>query len=144
MTGFLGTRASLSSDLSLIFTWLIAAAAVVGAINAHRERFSRHCPIMAAGALLNWIPALVVMVPALVSVLTGGGNLAGTAPITPLIGHGLLGGSTQLLMTYTVVRMYWLEDLPPRQPLGLMRMTIILWMLSVLGGTTLYTLLYIL
>ncbi len=143
MNGFLSTHASLTSDLSLVLTWLIGIAAVVGGINARQERFNRHCPVMAAGALLNWIPALLVMVPQALEVFQGGGP-AGGAPVLPLIGHSLLGSGTQLLMTYTVVRMYWLENLPPKNTLGLMRITIALWMLSLLGGTTVYTVLYVL
>lgn len=72
-----------------------------------------------------------------------GADLPGSAPKLPAVGHGLLGGLTQLLMTYTVARMYWLENLPPREPIWLMRVTIVLWMLSLLGGIVVYLLLYV-
>lgn len=49
------------------------------------------------------------------------GTLAGVP-----VFHGVLGGVTQLLMTYTVTRMYWIERLPPEQPLWLMRTTLFL------------------
>jgi hypothetical protein len=98
---------------------------------------------MATGALLNWIPALIIMIPRWLGIVVVGADLPGGAPVLPPIGHGLLGGATQVLMTYTVTRMYWLEDLPPREPIWLMRTTIVLWMLSLLGGSFVYLLLYV-
>jgi uncharacterized membrane protein YozB (DUF420 family) len=143
MAGFLGTKASLLSDLSLILTWIFGIVAAVGAVNGLRRRISRHCPLMAAGALLNWLPVLVVMIPKWFGVVaeTGEGT-GGVSTIAPL-GHGVLGTVTQLLMTYTVIRMYWLEDLPPRRPLWLMRITGILWGLTLIGGVAVYVTLYV-
>jgi uncharacterized membrane protein YozB (DUF420 family) len=144
MNGLLGTEASLASDLSLIVSWIFGIVAVVGAINGHRRRFSKHCPVMTTGMLLNWIPVLIVMIPTWLTKLTIGGNgSAGLQTLAPL-GHGVLGAVTQLLMTYTVARMQWLEDLPPDKPLWLMRITIGLWILTVIGGTAVYLTLYVL
>ena len=143
MAGFLGTEASLLSDLSLVLTWLFGIVAAVGAVNGLRRRISQHCPLMAAGALLNWIPILVVMIPAWL------GEAAETSGMPPTIGalaplaHGVLGGFTQLLMTYTVIRMYWLDDLPPRRPIWLMRITGILWGATLIGGAVVYLSLYV-
>ena len=143
MAGFLGTRAPFVADLSLVLTWLFGMVAIVGAIKGHRRRISKHCPVMATGALLNWIPVLMIMIPRWLGMVVAGADPPGGAPRLPAIGHGLLGGMTQVLMTYTVTRMYWLEDLPPRRPIWLMRATIVLWMLSLLGGTFVYLLLYV-
>ena len=144
MEGFLGTDAPLWSDLSLVLTGVFAIVAAVGGINGRRRRISQHCPLMATGALLNWIPVLVVMIP------TWLGVAADTADVPPTmlgtlapLGHGVLGAITQLLMTYTVARMYWLEDLPPDRPIWLMRSTMILWILTVVGGTAVYATLYV-
>jgi putative membrane protein len=141
MNGFLGTEASLGSDLSLIFSWIFGIVAVVGAVNGRRRRFSKHCPVMTTGMLLNWIPVLIVMIPSWLGVVTNGDGT--TTSLAPL-GHGVLGAVTQVLMSYTVVRMQWLEDLPPKEPLWLMRTTIILWILTVLGGAVVYLTLYVL
>lgn len=143
MEGFLGTRAPFLSDVSLVLTWVLAIAAAVGAINGRRRRISKHCPVMATGALLNWIPVLVVMIPMWMGVATGTEDTgAGIPTIAPLL-HGVLGGVTQLLMTYTVTRMYWLEDLPPDRTIWLMRSTIVLWAVTVLGGAAVYLSLYV-
>lgn len=143
MEGFLGTRAPLLSDLSLVLTIVFGIAAVVGAINGRRRRISKHCPVMATGAFLNWIPVLVVMIPKWLGVATGTADVPAGIPTVSALGHGVLGGVTQLLMTYTVARMYWLEDLPPRRPIWLMRVTGILWVLTVFGGALVYLNLYV-
>jgi hypothetical protein len=142
MNGFLGTTASLWSDLSLVFTWTLLIVASFGAIQAHRRRFSTHCPVMALAAFLNWIPVLVVMIPQLIGVATGSETLATGALANAPLFHGVLGAVTQLLMTYTVTRMYWVERLPPKEPLWLMRVTLTLWSLTVIGGTAVYVVAY--
>lgn len=141
MYGFLGTKATLGSDLALVFTVIFGVVAVVGAINGRRRQFSKHCPVMTAGMLLNWIPVFIVMIPTWLGAVTSGGG-GGATSLAPM-GHGVLGAVTQLLMTYTVARMQWLENLPPKQPIGLMRITIILWLLTVLGGVFVYLTLYV-
>jgi uncharacterized membrane protein YozB (DUF420 family) len=143
MEGFLGTTAGFRSDLTLVLIWVFGAIAIVGAINGRRRRISGHCPLMAAGALLNWLPVLIVMIPTWLNVAGGGSGLpTGGADLAP-VGHGVLGAVTQMLMTYTVARMYWLEDLPPDEPIWLMRVTMAMWMLTLIGGTFVYFLLYV-
>lgn len=144
MEGFLGTSASFSSDLTLILTWVFGIVVIIGAINARRRRFSGHCPLMATGALLNWLPVLVVMTPMWLSVVGGEPGIpTGGVKLTP-VAHGALGAVTQLLMTYTVTRMYWLENLPPHEPIWLMRITLVMWLLTLIGGTFVYVALYVL
>ncbi len=139
MNGILGTEADLWSDLSLISTIFLGIVAVFGGIQAKRKRFSTHCPVMATAAMLNWVPVLGVMIPTLLAVLGGDETLVtGQFASLPIV-HGILGSFTQLLMTYTVIRMYWIVSLPPNKPLWLMRITITLWMLTIIGGTVLYT-----
>ena len=138
MNGFLGTSASIFSDISLISTILLGLIAVFGGLQAHRKRFSTHCPVMATAALLNWVPVLLLMIPNWIRLINGTLNLASGTFFSVPIFHGVLGGLTQLLMTYTVVRMYIIDTLPPKNPLWLMRITIALWLLTVLGGIGVY------
>jgi uncharacterized membrane protein YozB (DUF420 family) len=143
MSGFLGTLASAWSDLSLILTIVLGLVAAFGGIQAHRRRFSTHCPVMAAAALFNWVPVLLVMVPAWVSAVAGTESPAtGPLAMAPVF-HGVLGGVTQLLMTYTVTRMYWIERLPPDRPIWLMRTTMGLWLLTLIGGIVVYVTSYV-
>ena len=144
MTGFLGTRAPLQSDVSLVLTVALLLVAGFGYTQARRRRFGRHCPVQAVAGLGNWVPILVVMVPRLIGILTGeimtGSGIAGAVPIL----HAVLGGGVQSLMTYTVIRMYWVKSLPPRRPIWLMRTTLILWTVTVVGGIANYLSLYVL
>lgn len=138
MNGFLGTKAPLLSDISLVVTIILGIAAAIGGIQARRKRFSTHCPVMATAAMLNWIPVLVLMIPNWIGVISGSKSLASGAFSNIPVFHGILGGVTQLLMTYTVTRMYLVKSLPPSKPIWLMRTTIALWILTVLGGIGVY------
>lgn len=142
MRGFLGTSANLWSDLSLVFTLALGVVAAYGGIQAHRRRFSRHCPVMATAAILNWVPVLIVMIPRWLGVIATEINVEGLARYAPIF-HGALGGVVQLLMMYTVTRMYLLEDLPPKDPIWLMRTTIGFWALALVGGISTYVLFYV-
>lgn len=144
MNGFLGTQAPLLSDLSLIASVLMSGVAAFGGIQARKKNFSSHCPLMAYAAGLNWIPVLVVMVPVFVRLLQGTQTLTEGPFVTVPIFHGILGTVTQLLMTYTVTRMYWVKSLPPKNPLWLMRAAMLLWLLTVLGGIGVYTVSFVL
>lgn len=143
MNGFLGTEASLLSDLSLIATLILGAAAAFGGIQARKQKFSKHCPVMAVAALLNWIPVIAVMIPALIALLAGESpQPSGVLSLVPLF-HGVLGLITQLLMTYTVLRMVWLLKIPPINTRLLMKVTMALWMVTILGGLGVYLSLYL-
>ncbi len=143
MNGFLGTQAPVRSDLSLVLTILLGLAATVGAINAHRHRYSQHCPVMTTAALLNWVPVLAVMVPTGVAALTGALDIEAGVPTGLVVAHAVVGLITQSTMTYTVTRMNWLEDLPPKKPIWLMRSTITLWSVAIITGVAVYVTLYV-
>lgn len=141
MNGFLGTSASFLSDLSLVLTILFGIVAIGGAVQARRKKFPKHCPKMAAAALMNWIPVVFVMIPVWIELFNNDQIFSETSSLTPFL-HGFLGGTTQILMTYTVARMYWIKQLPPKQPKWLMRTTLVLWLLTIVGGTLVYFIKY--
>ena len=144
MNGFLGTTAPFLSDLSLIVSILLGGVAAIGGIQGRKKNFNKHCPVMAYAALINWLPILVVMIPTFIGILQGRETLATGAFASVPIFHGILGTVTQLLMTYTVTRMYWVETLPPKKPIWLMRITMTLWLLTVAGGFGVYAVSYML
>jgi hypothetical protein len=97
---------------------------------------------MAPAALLNWIPVLLIMLPAWFRAVGGDPQIAGPLALAPVL-HGVVGGVTQLLMTYTAIRMSWAEQLPPDEPIWLMRATATLWLLALIGGSAVYVVRYI-
>jgi hypothetical protein len=48
-----------------------------------------------------------------------------------------------VLIPCTVFRMKWAQDFPPKKPLWLMRISLILWVLTMLGGAFLYLAAYV-
>lgn len=97
---------------------------------------------MAWVTLLAWLPILFGMVGHWLGLAQLGRNVfAQPATVAPFM-HGVTGGLAQWLMTYTVVRMNRRRKWPPRRPLWLMRISVALWLLSIVGGTGVYLLLY--
>lgn len=142
MSGLFGTEASIASDLSLVVTMVLAIVGAYGGLKARQQQYSRHCPVMAAAALLTWLPAVFVMVPVWLEVVRGSETIAPAQWRVAPVFHGALGLVALLLMTYTVTRMYWLKQLPPEQPVWLMRSTLGLWLLAVIGGVSVYLVAY--
>lgn len=142
MSGFLGNGAPLIADLSLVGLWVLGTVAVGGWVVARRRAFPRHCHLMAWVTFLAWLPILFGMVvPWLGLARLGNTVFAQPATVVPFM-HGVTGGLAQLMMTYTVVRMNWRRKWPPHRPLWLMRISLALWLLSIVGGTGVYLLLY--
>ncbi len=142
MSGFLGSGTPLIADLSLVSLWVLGAVAVGGWVVARQRAFPRHCRLMAWVTFLAWLPILFGMVvPWLGLIRLGSTVFAQPATVVPFM-HGVTGGLAQLLMTYTILRMNWRRKWPPRRPLWLMRISLALWLLSIVGGTGVYLLLY--
>jgi uncharacterized membrane protein YozB (DUF420 family) len=139
MQGFLGTSASLRADLVLIVTLVLGIAALASIPLARRRRFPQHCRLLTVATLLNWLPLLVGMIPQWIGLI--GSGLSSPLISVPMI-HGSVGLIVQVLMTYVVVRMNWLKRLPPRRPGRLMRVTLALWLISLVSGLSVYVLYY--
>ncbi|QRN83942.1 hypothetical protein JR338_04130 [Chloroflexota bacterium] len=60
----------------------------------------------------------------------------------PII-HAIIGTVAQLVMTYTVIPMKWARKLPPRRIRVLMRLAMVLWVLTILGGIGLYVVAFV-
>lgn len=97
---------------------------------------------MAWVTFLAYLPIILGMVgPWLGLVRLGSAVFSHPQTIVPFM-HGVVGGLAQLLMAYTVVRMNWRRGWPPRRPLWLMRISLLFWFLTVIGGTGVYLTLY--
>lgn len=153
--GFLGTGASLMSDLTLFaYILLIVPAMLVGFVFARRRMHRPHHKwAMIVITLVNWVLIAYLMAFSYSrGVVPGLSQFTQPAIFLPTI-HLLFGGAAQLLATYIVIRMwredtqvaaarrrgetdvqrYWYKSARPA-----MRATLGLWLLTVVFGVVTY------
>jgi uncharacterized membrane protein YozB (DUF420 family) len=140
--GFLGTGASLASDISLLaYILLIVPSMLIGFRYARRQNFAVHQLIMTAIVLVNWGAIAYLMVVS---------YSAGVAPkvpaglnqpvyLVPSV-HLAVGLTAQVIGTILAAQM-WLGPIMPFRldPIkNWMRLTLTLWLLTALLGVTTY------
>jgi uncharacterized membrane protein YozB (DUF420 family) len=148
--GFLGTGASLSSDLTLlIYILLLVPLMLVGFVFARRRMFiPHHKMVMTVITLMNWVLIILVM---LLSYREGVApylpeNISDARVLLPTI-HLVTGGAAQLLATYLVFRM-WFENVLPQWVMVknikvYMRATLTLWIITAALGALIYVIWYV-
>lgn len=150
MNGLLGTAAEMLSDLTLLaYVLLIAPAMLVGFVFARRKMFQPHHKwTMTLITMVNWILILILMAGSYSRSVApyAGDGLSDSRVWVPVV-HLLLGGTAQLIATYLVIMM-WTEktSLAWVIPNALrvnnikipMRLTLTLWLLTVIFGVTVY------
>jgi uncharacterized membrane protein YozB (DUF420 family) len=144
--GFLGTRALMRSDLTLVLTLLSAALFTLGWQLAIRKRFEAHRWVQTAAATLNALIVLIFMVTSFVANILPGipAKLAeGSYGITTL--HGLLGVAALAVGVFVTLRANGLMPKPLRfrNYKLFMRVAYSLYMLSTLGGVALYVVVFV-
>ncbi len=141
-TGFLGTGASLASDISLLaYIFLIVPSMLLGFRYARRQIFAVHQLVMTAIVLVNWILFAYLMVAS---------YSAGVAPKVPAglnepvyllpSVHLIIGLIAQIIATILVAQM-WLGPLVPfrLEPIrNWMRLTLTLWLITAVLGIATY------
>jgi uncharacterized membrane protein YozB (DUF420 family) len=146
--GFLGTRAPLHSDLSLILILFSAVIFTIGWRLAIRKKFKIHRWTQTSSAILNSIVVLVVMIPSfIIYILPGILNklLVGTYGVTTV--HALIGILGLLLGVFVVLRANQVKFVPKRLRFKnyklFMRTSYWLYMLATLVGVIVYVAVYI-
>ena len=144
--GFLGTRAPLHSDLSLILILFSALLFTIGWRLAVRKKFKIHRWIQTSAVILNTLVVLVVMIASfIIYILPGipGKLLEGTYGVTTV--HAFIGALGLLLGVFVVLRANGL--LPKRLRFKnyklFMRTSYALYMLATLAGVIVYVAVYI-
>ncbi len=144
--GFLGTRALLHSDLSLLMILVSAVLFTLGWRLAVGKKYGAHRWIQTSAAILNTFVVLVVMIASfIVYILPGipGKLLQGTYGITTL--HAFIGSLALLLGVFVVLRAN--ELVPTRLRFKnyklFMRTAYVLYMLATLVGVIVYVSVYI-
>jgi hypothetical protein len=148
--GFLGTGASLKSDLSLLaYVLLIVPVMLVGFFFARRKMFvPHHKLIMTLLIIVNWVIIFALMA---ISYREGVIPYLDAAFGDPRVAlptiHLVTGLTAQLLGTYLVLRM-WLEHILPkwlmvRRIKTYMRFTLALWLVTASLGVIIYATWYV-
>jgi uncharacterized membrane protein YozB (DUF420 family) len=149
--GFLGTGASMTSDIVLIsYLFLLLPGMLLGFYFARRKKFVPHHKLtMTTVVILNWIFIIGLMFGSY-----GRGVLpylnaqfAGDVRITLPTLHAITGGIAQLLATYLAIRMWFEKVLPSwimvKRIKLYMRITLTLWIITVLLGVLIYVTWYV-
>jgi uncharacterized membrane protein YozB (DUF420 family) len=147
-TGFLGTRAPLHSDLSLILILLSAIMFTIGWRLAVRKKLKIHRWIQTGAAILNTLVVLIVMIVSfIIYILPGIPNklLEGTYGVTTV--HAFIGALGLLLGVFVVLRANQVKFVPKRLRFRnykpFMRTSYVLYMLATLIGVIVYVAVYI-
>jgi uncharacterized membrane protein YozB (DUF420 family) len=144
--GFLGTRAPLHSDLSLLLILLSAILFTIGWRLAVRKKFKAHRWVQTSAAILNTLVVLIVMIASfIIYILPGipGKLLEGTYGVTTV--HAFIGALGLLLGVFVVLRANGL--MPKRLRFKnyklFMRTSYALYLLATLVGVIVYVAVYI-
>jgi uncharacterized membrane protein YozB (DUF420 family) len=146
-SGFLGTRAPLHSDLSLLLILFTALMFTAGWRLAVGKRFETHRWLQSAAAILNTIVVLAVMIASFfIYILPGlpGKFFEGTYGVTTV--HALIGMLGLLLGVFEVLRANGLvpKRLRFKNYRLFMRTSYALYMLATLVGVIVYVAVYVL
>jgi uncharacterized membrane protein YozB (DUF420 family) len=145
--GFLGTKAPVRSDITLILIIFSAVLFTIGRQLALRKQYEAHRWVQTAAATLNAIVVLLAMVNVfIVHILPGipAKLLQGDYGVTTI--HGLVGAIGLLLGVFVVLRGNKLvpESLRFKNYKPFMRTSYGLYMFATLFGVVVYTMVYIL
>ena len=147
--GLFNPNATPLADLTLLaYALILLPAMLLGFYFARRKKFSpQHKGTMTFITLMNWLLILFVMA------VSYGASVRPALPdglsqpiyLLPTI-HLMIGALAQLLATYLLFRMWFEDELPGwlkvRRIKRWMRLTLVLWFLTVVLGIVLYVLWY--
>jgi len=131
---------------NLSFQLLIFVLAILGVILVLRRSLVKHCRLLNLAIILNLVSVFVVMVPSFLQftrVLTLAGLMS--LEVLIMVTHGGVGTVALILSVVVVLRMTnrvpALARIVPAK--SLMRVTFLLWLLSLLMGLMIYRSIYI-
>ena len=144
--GFLGTKATLRSDLTLVLILLTALLFNIGFILARRKQFKVHRWVQTSAVIISTLVVLISMVTSyIIHILPGipAKLRQGDYAVTTV--HGMIGAIALLLGVFVALRG---NELVPK---GLrfnnyklfMRWAYSLYMLATLGGVIVYVIVYV-
>ena len=144
--GFLGTKATLRSDLTLVLILLTALLFNIGFILARRKQFKVHRWVQTSAVLISTLVVLISMVTSyIIHILPGIPAKLRQGDYAVSTVHGMIGAFALLLGVFVALRG---NELVPK---GLrfnnyklfMRWAYSLYMLATLGGVIVYVIVYV-
>ena len=144
--GFLGTRATLRSDLTLVLILISAVLFNIGFILARRKKYTAHRWVQTSAVTLNTIVVFISMITSyIIYILPGIPAKLGEGDYAVTSLHGLLGAVTLVFGVFVALRGNKL--VPKRLRFSnyklFMRWAYGLYMLSTLGGVILYIVIFV-
>jgi uncharacterized membrane protein YozB (DUF420 family) len=144
--GFLGTRATLRSDLTLVLIVVTAALFTLGFYLARRKQFTAHRWVQTLAVILNTVVVIVSMVTSyIIYILPGIPAKWGEGDYAITTVHSVIGAVSLLFGVFVMLRG---NNLVPKswrftnyKPF--MRWAYSLYMFSTLGGVALYIIIFI-
>ena len=144
--GFLGTRATLRSDLTLVLIVFTAILFNIGFVLARRKHFGAHRWVQTSAVILNSLVVLISMVTSYIIYILPGipSKLAqGDYAVTTI--HGIIGAFAFIFGIFVMLRGN--ELVPQRLKFQnyklFMRWAFGLYMLATLGGIAVYVIVFV-
>ncbi|OGO29092.1 MAG: hypothetical protein A2136_10515 [Chloroflexi bacterium RBG_16_54_11] len=144
--GFLGTRATLRSDLTLVLTLMTALLFTIGFILARRKQFTGHRWVQTTAVISNTLVVFVSMVPSfIIYILPGIPKKFGEGDYAVTTLHAVLGTISMLFGVFVMLRGHELvpQALKFTNYKPFMRLAYSLYMLSTLGGVIIYIIIFV-
>jgi uncharacterized membrane protein YozB (DUF420 family) len=147
MPGFLGTRATLRADLTLVLILISAVLFNIGFILARRKHFVAHRWVQTGAVILNSSVVLISMVTSyIIHILPGIPSKLGEGDYAVTSLHALIGTIGMLFGIFVALRGNNLvpKNLQFSNYKLFMRWAYALYMLATIGGIVVYFIVYIL
>lgn len=144
--GFLGTRATLRSDLTLIFTLVTACMFIIGFVLARRKQYNAHRWVQTVAVIINSLVVLISMVTSyVIYILPGVPEKFGEGDYAVTTMHALLGSASMLFGIFVALRG---NKLVPKKLRFMnykpfMRWAFGLYMLATLSGVMIYIIVFV-
>lgn len=145
--GFLGTKATLRSDLTLVLILITALMFNIGFILARRKHFVAHRWVQTSSVILNTLVVLISMVTSyIIHILPGIPAKLGQGDYAVTTVHGMIGAVGLLYGVFVALRGNELvpKGLRFKNYKQFMRWAYALYMLATLGGVIVYFIAFVL
>ena len=145
--GFLGTKATLRSDLTLVLILVTAILFNIGFYLARHKHFTAHRWVQTSAVILNTLVVLISMVTSyLIHILPGIPAKLGQGDYAVTTVHGIIGAVALIFGVFVALRGN--ELVPRRLQFSnyklFMRWAYSLYMLATLGGIMVYIIVFVL